>query len=48
MLSKLILLERRLKRRGIRLVLSDLRDEVRRVLRWTKLDRLFEINGDEE
>ena len=48
MLSKLIVLERQLKQRGIRLVLFDLRDEVHRVLRWTKLDRFFEINEDAE
>jgi anti-anti-sigma factor len=46
MLSKLILLQRRLKKRGAKLVLSGLRPEVREVLGWTKLDRFFEIIED--
>ena len=48
MLSKLILLQCRLKRkRKARVVLFGLRAEVREVLKWTKLDRYFEINADE-
>ena len=47
MLSKLILLERRLTRRNVRLVLAGLSAEIREVLSWTKLDRFFEINKDE-
>jgi anti-anti-sigma factor len=48
MLSKLFLLQRRLKRKNARLVLSGLRAEVREVLSWTRLDRFFEINKDDE
>jgi len=48
MLSKLIVLQRRLKRKNARLVLSGLRAEVREILSWTRLDRFFEINKDEE
>ena len=48
MLSKLILLQRRLTRKNARLVLAGLRAEVREVLSWTKLDRFFEIKKDEE
>ena len=48
MLGKLILLRRRLKRKEGKLVLCGLRSEVREVLRWTKLDRIFEIEEDEE
>jgi anti-anti-sigma factor len=47
-LSKLILLQRKLKGKNTRLVLSGLRAEVREVLRWTRLDRFFEISKDEE
>lgn len=47
LLSKLILLHRRLKLKKARLVLSGLSDEVREVLRWTRLDRFFEINENE-
>jgi anti-anti-sigma factor len=46
MLSKLISLQRRLRQKGGKLVLSGLRPAVRKVLGWTKLDRFFEI--DEE
>jgi len=42
-LSKLLLLQRQMKRKGARLVLSGLRTEVRDVLSWTKLDRVFAI-----
>ena len=48
MLSKLILLQRRLNLKNARLVLSGLRAEVREVLRWTRLDRYFEIREDGE
>jgi anti-anti-sigma factor len=48
MLSKLILLQRRLKQKKARLVLSGLRDEIREILRWTKLDRYFEIKDQQE
>jgi anti-anti-sigma regulatory factor len=43
MLGKLFSLQGRLKQREARLVLSGLRDEVRDVLRWTRLDRFLEI-----
>ncbi len=43
MLSKLLLLQGRLKQREAKLVLSGLRAEVRDVLRWTRLDRFLEI-----
>jgi len=46
MLGKLILLQGRLKQKQSRLVLSGLRAEVRDVLRWTKIDRFFEIEED--
>ena len=45
MLSKLIVLQRRLKQKEIRLTLFGLRPEVREVLRWTKLDRFFDPEG---
>ena len=48
MLSKLILLQRRLKLKKARLLLSGLRTEVREILSWTRLDRFFEIYEDEE
>jgi anti-anti-sigma factor len=48
MLSKLILLQWRLKQKEAKVVLSGLRAEVREVLRWTRLDRFFEINEDEK
>ncbi len=47
MLSKLIVLQRRLNRKNAKLVLSGLRAGVREVLRWTRLDRFFEIKKDE-
>jgi len=46
MLSKLISLERRLKRKEGKLVLCGMRCEARQLLRWTKLDRLFEVKED--
>ena len=47
MLSRLISLQGRLKQRRFKLVLSGLRAEVRDVLRWTKIDRFFEIEEGE-
>ncbi len=44
MLSKLILLQGRLKQKKTRLVLSGLRAEVREVLKWARLDRFLEID----
>ena len=46
MLCKLILLHRRLKHKKGKLILCGLYPEVRGLLRWTKLDRLFEIKED--
>ena len=46
MLSRLIVLQRRLKQKGGTLILRGLRSEVRRILMWTKLDRLIEIQED--
>ena len=46
-LSMLIVLQRRLKRNKARLVLCELRPEVREVLSWTKVDRFFEIEEDQ-
>ena len=46
MLSSLIVLQRRLKQKGGRLILRGLRTEIRRTLSWTKLDRFFEIKED--
>jgi anti-anti-sigma factor len=43
MLSRLILLQRRMRQRAGKLVLCHVRDEVRRLLAWTKLDRFFDI-----
>ena len=48
MLSKLVLLERRLKQQHGSLVLSGLRPEIREVLSWTKLDRFFQIEEEAE
>ena len=48
MLSKLILLQRQLKRKEGKLVLCGIRAEVREVLSWTKLDQFFEIKEDAE
>jgi len=47
-LSRLISLHRRLKREGRKLVLCGLPPECRDVLRWTRLDRLFEIEEKAE
>jgi anti-sigma B factor antagonist len=48
MLSRLILLQRRLKEKNAKLILTGLRAEVREVLSWTRLDRFFEITEDED
>ncbi len=48
MLSKLIVLQRRLRRKNGKLVLCGIRAEVREILSWTKLDQVFEINDDAE
>ena len=48
MLSKLILLQRRLKLKDGKLILCGMRGEVREVLSWTKLDQFFEIHEDAE
>jgi len=48
MLSKLILLQRRLKEKEGKLILCGIRGEVREVLSWTKLDQFFEIEKDAE
>ena len=45
MLGRLLLLQWQMKQKGARLVLSGLRDEVRDVLSWTKLDRFFAIQA---
>ncbi len=47
MLSKLVLLRQRLKRKGAALVLCGIRGGVREVLNWVKLDRFFAIREDE-
>ncbi len=46
MLSKLILLRRRLKEKDGNLILCGIRAELREVLSWTKLDQFFEIQED--
>lgn len=43
MLSRLISLQRRLYRKGAKLILCDLRPGVREVCHWTRLDRFFDI-----
>lgn len=48
LLSKLIVLQRRLKQKEATLVLSGLPAEAREVLSWTKLDRFFEIEEEAE
>ncbi len=48
MLSKLIVLQRRLKLKGAKLVLTGLHPEVREVMSWTRLDRYFEIEQEAE
>jgi anti-anti-sigma factor len=48
MLSKLIGLQRRLKQKEGKLILCGLRPEIRKVLDWTRLDRIFLIREDVE
>jgi len=48
MLSKLILLQRRLKRKEGKLILCGISPDAREVFRWTKLDRIFEIEENEQ
>ena len=48
MLSRLILLQRRMKQRAGGLVLCHVREEVRKLLAWTKLDRYFDIQVEAE
>ncbi len=48
MLSKLIVLQRRLKQKKGKLILCGIRAEVREVLSWTKLDQFFETKDDAE
>ena len=48
MLSKLVLLQRRLKLKKGKLILGGIRHELREVLNWTKLDRFFEIHEGTE
>ena len=48
MLSKLIVLQRRLKQKKGKLILCGIRAEVREVLSWTRLDQFFEIKDDAE
>ena len=47
-LSRLILLQRRLKLKNAKLALAGLRAEAREIMSWTKLDRFFEIYADED
>jgi anti-anti-sigma factor len=47
-LSKLIVLQRRLKKKEGLLVLRGIRAEAREVLHWTRLDRFFAIQEDAE
>jgi anti-sigma B factor antagonist len=47
-LSKLIALERRIKARGGKLILSDIRPDLLKVFQITKLTRLFEIQPTEK
>jgi anti-anti-sigma factor len=48
MLSRLIVLQRRMKQGSGELVLCHLRPGVRDLLAWTKLDRFFAIEADAE
>jgi len=48
MLSRLMLLQRRMKQRSGELVLCRVRDEVRKLLAWTKLDRYFHVQVEAE
>jgi anti-anti-sigma factor len=42
-LGRLLILQRRMRKSGGRLILSGLREEVRQMFAWTKLERCFEI-----
>ncbi len=44
-LGRLLILQRRMRKSGGRLVLGGLREEVRQMFAWTKLDRCFEIQA---
>lgn len=44
-LGRLLVLQRRMRKSGGDLVLCGLRDEVRQMLSWTKLDRCFAIQA---
>ena len=44
-LGRLLVLQRRMRKSGGRLVLSGLREEVRQMFAWTKLERCFEIQA---
>jgi anti-anti-sigma factor len=44
-LGRLLILQRRMRDSGVRLILSGLREEVRQMFAWTKLDRCFEIQA---
>ena len=46
LLSKLIVLQKRLKEKQGKLILCGVRTEVHEVLNWTKLDQFFEIQED--
>ena len=47
LLSRLVVLQRRLKQKEGKLILCGLCPEVREVFRWTKLDHFFEIRDNE-
>ena len=44
-LGRLLILQRRMQESGGRLILSGLREEVRQMFAWTKLERCFEIQA---
>jgi anti-anti-sigma factor len=46
-LSRMILLQRRLRQKKAKLALLGVNPEVREVLSWTKLDRFFELHDEE-
>lgn len=48
MLSRLILLQRRLKQKEGKLILCGMRAEAREIFRWTRLDRMFAIEENEQ
>lgn len=47
-LNKLIILDKKVKSRGGKLVLSDLRQEIKEVFAITRLDQLFTISDSEQ